>query len=151
HKAHWHGRVTKLLDGRLFALLWTQDARTGQFIQLHRIVSDVSGREWEIPQATNVAGETSWAGDLGQGCLVAAYTVRQAQPPGIRATWSEDGGQTWNPRGELVLWDATGRERIGVAAKDTYPVSHDVIAYGRPQAIRAGTGDVLVSFWCTEA
>jgi len=150
-KAHWHGRVTRLLDGRLFALLWTQDLSTGKFIDLHRTVSDATGREWRVPEPTGIPGQTSWAVDLGQGRMVAAYTVRDVKPPGIRGILSVDGGRSWDKSSDLVLWDATDRETIGVAAKDTYPVSHDVIAFGRPQAARMPDGDVLASFWCTEA
>jgi len=161
-KAHWHGRVTRLLDGRLFALLWTQDLSTGKFIDLHRTVSDVTGRQWSVPEPTGIPGQTSWVVDLGQGRVFAAYTVRDlpaarhaaqadVKPPGIRGILSEDGGRSWDKSSDIVLWDATDRETIGVAAKDTYPVSHDVIAFGRPQAARMPDGDVLASFWCTEA
>ena len=45
----------------------------------------------------------------------------------------------------------TGRpETVGIAAVDSYPQSHDVIAFGKPMAFAMGDGDVLVSFWCTE-
>jgi hypothetical protein len=150
-KAHWHGRVVPLLDGRLFTLLWTEDAAAGRFIDLHRTVSDLGGRVWETPEPTGLMGETSWAVDLGEGRMFAAYTVREASPPGIRGAISEDAGRTWDASNAVTVWDATGRQTIGVPARDTYPVSHDTIAFGRPQATRAANGDVLVSFWCTEA
>src|SRR5207247_2112625 len=34
NKAHWHGRIVPLRDGRLFTLLWTQDTTSGNFIDL---------------------------------------------------------------------------------------------------------------------
>ena len=83
--------------------------------------------------------------------MLAAYTAREVAPPGIRGVLSQDGGLTWDVEHSVVLWDATGRETIGVAARDVYPVSHDVIAFGRPQATRTPAGDILVSFWCTES
>jgi len=150
-KAHWHGRIISLLDGRLFTLLWTKDLQKDRFVDLHRTFSDSSVHEWSIPEPTGVIGQTSWPVDLGDGRMFAAYTTREATPPGIRGVLSEDGGRSWDSSHEIVLWDATGRETIGVAAKDTYPISHDVIAFGRPQATRCHDGDVVVSFWCTEA
>lgn len=150
-KGHWHGRVVRLDDGRLFTMVWTQDGNTGRFIDLHRTVSDVNGRSWDTPQPTGIPGQTNFAVDLGNGKMFAVYTAREVAPPGIRGVMSDDGGQTWDVENSIVLWDATGRETIGVAARNVYPQSHDVIAFGRPQASRSMDGHVLVSFWCTEA
>lgn len=146
----FHGRVVKLLDGRLFTLAWARDERTDGFLPLHRVVSDVHGRNWSAPESTGIPGQTSWAVDMGDGRMVAAYTYRDGVPPGIRAVLSEDAGRTWDVEHEVQLWDATGREVIGVAAVDSYPQSHDVIAFGRPVAFRTGSGEVLVSFWGTD-
>jgi hypothetical protein len=143
--------VIKLLDGRLFTLLWTGDRKTGKFLDIHRTVSDGQGRNWSKPEPTGIPGQTSWAVDLGEGRMVAAYTYREGGRPGIMAVLSGDGGKTWDLDGQVRLWDATGRETVGVAVKDTYPQSHDVIAFGKPQATRTSNGEVLASFWCTEA
>jgi sialidase-1 len=151
NRAHWHGRFVQLLDSRIFTLLWTQDTTTGKFIDLHRMTSDASGRNWDTPQPTGLIGQTCWAVDLGNDRMFAAYTVREAQPPGIYGAISADGGRTWDADSRVVLWDATGRETVGVASRNTYPASHDTIAFGRPQATRLANGEVIVSFWCTEA
>jgi hypothetical protein len=146
----FHGRVVRLLDGRLFTLLWARDERSEAFLSLHRVVSDFHGRNWTAPEPTGIQGQTSWAVDLGNDVMVAAYTLREDARPGIRAVLSRDGGRTWDLDQQLIVWDATGRETIGVASADTYPQSHDVIAFGRPVAMRLADGDVLVSYWCTD-
>ena len=148
--AYFHGRVIRLLDGRLFTLLWARNEKTGTFLTIHRVVSDVHGRNWSAPEATTIPGQTSWAADLGDGRMVAGYTYRDGAKPGIRAALSLDGGKTWDLDRQVQLWDATGRETIGVVAVDQYPQSHDVIAFGKPMATATGDGEVLVSFWCTE-
>ncbi|MGH2530890.1 MAG: sialidase family protein [Thermomicrobiales bacterium] len=150
-KGYWHGRVVKLLDGRLFTLLWTADRATGQFLSIHRTVSDPHGRNWSPPEPTDIPGQTSWAVDVGDGRMVAIYTYRDGKQPGINAVASLDGGRTWDLDHQVRLWDAGGRETIGVASTTTYPQSHDVIAFGKPQAIRTSDGDVMASFWCTES
>lgn len=147
---YFHGRVIKLLDGRLFTLLWARDEATGAFLPIHWVVSDVHGRNWSAPQATAIPGQTSWAADLGDGRMVAGYTYRDGEKPGIRAALSLDGGRTWDLERQVQLWDATGRETVGVAAIDQYPQSHDVIAFGKPMACATNDGEVLISFWCTE-
>ena len=146
----FHGRVVRLLDGRLFTLAWARDERTDAFLSLHRVVSDTHGRNWSTPESTGIPGQTSYAVDLGGEVMVAAYTLREDPRPGLRAVLSRDGGRTWDLDGQVVVWDATGRETIGVASVDTYPQSHDVIAFGRPVATRLDDGDVLISYWCTE-
>jgi len=147
---YFHGRVIKLLDGRLFTLLWARDEESGAFLPIHRVVSNVRGEDWSAPAATTLPGQTSWAADLGDGRMVAAYTYREGTQPGIMAAVSLDGGVTWDMDRQVRLWDATGRETIGVASVNTYPQSHDVIAFGKPMATRTADGDVLVSFWATE-
>ena len=147
---YFHGRVIKLLDGRLFTLAWARDETSGDFLPIHRVVSDTRGENWSVPAATTLPGQTSWAADLGDGLMVAAYTYRDGAQPGIMAALSLDGGATWDMDGQVRLWDATGRETIGIASVTTYPQSHDVIAFGKPMATRTADGDVLVSFWATE-
>jgi hypothetical protein len=149
-RSYFHGRVTKLMDGRLLALLWTRDEASGDFLSLHRVVADPAVEHWSEPEGTALPGQTSWAADVGHGTLVAAYTCREEGRPGIRAALSRDGGSTWDLDGQVELWDASGRETVGQASVTTYPQSHDVIAFGKPVAMRTDDGQVYVSFWATE-
>lgn len=147
---YFHGRVVRLLDGRLFTLLWSRDERSGAFLPLHRVISDLEGERWSAPASTGLPGQTSWTVDLGGGRLVAAFTHREGGIPGIHAALSTDLGATWDLERSVILWDATGRETVGVASVNDYPQSHDVIAFGKPMAIGTSDGEVLVSYWCTE-
>ena len=119
-------------------------------LPLHYCIGDPTGRKWSKPEPTNIHGQTNWPVDLGNGRMVAVYTVRETNPPGFFATFSEDGGKTWNLDKQLHIWDATGRDKIGTNAPDDYPRSHDTIAFGAPMASLASNGDVLVTFWATE-
>ena len=148
-KAHWHGRVVKLEDGRLFTLLWTSDQKTGRFIDLHQTFSDEYGRNWNVPQSTGIPGQTSWTIDIGKGKMFAVFSQRESSP-GIWGVISTDGGKSWQLDKRVKFWDARGRETVGIARINTYPQSHDAIAFGRPQAIKSSNKDILVSFWCTE-
>ena len=72
---------------------------------------------------------------------------RQTYPSGICALVStRTEGLGWQRDRQVCLWDAKGRETVGVAARDTYPQSHDVVAFGRPQAIGASSGEVQAPF-----
>jgi len=89
--------------------------------------------------------------ELGDGRLCAVYTLRESERPGIMAAISEDGGRTWELGAQLRLWDATGRDRLGVESLESYPRSHDTIAFGAPSALRRRDGDVYAAWWCMEA
>ena len=147
---HWHGRIHRMADNRLFTLFWTAELESGRNLPLHWSIGSPDGQEWSAPQPTNIPGQTNWPVDLGDGRMVAIYTVRETDPPGFYVTHSEDGGQTWDLERQLLIWDATGRDKIGISAHDSYPRSHDTISFGAPTAVVLDNGDVVISFWCTE-
>lgn len=149
-KGFWHGRIITLNDGRLFTLFWSDERKTATTLPLHRCFGTPDGRQWSTPEPTNIPGQTNYPVDLGQGRLAAIYTRREGANPGFFVTLSADGGKTWDIENQLQVWDATGRDKLGVEAPDAYPRSHDTIAFGAPNAIRLLDGDILASFWCTE-
>ena len=119
-------------------------------LPLHRCFGSANGLNWSTPEATNIPGQTNGVVDLGDGRMVAIYTSRASDLPGFRICLSMDWGLTWDIDNQLVVWDATGRERLGVDAPESYPRSHDTIAYGAPTANLLPDGNILVTFWCTE-
>ena len=151
-KGFWHGRMMRLTDDRLYALFWSakMNADGMSDLPLHRAFGSADGQEWMMPEQTNLPGQTNGVVDLGNGRLVAIYTTREATNPGFRVVLSEDWGLTWDIENQLQIWDATGRERLGVNAPEAYPRSHDTIAYGAPTANLLPNGRILFSFWCTE-
>ena len=150
NRAYSHGRFTKRLDGRLFAMLWTGTADMSASFELHAVVSDVTGRQWSGPRPTGLPGQTNWAVDLGDGRMAAIYTRRDSEQPGLVAVISEDDGMTWNTEEQVMVWDAYGKEALGVPRTDRYPSSHDAIAYGKPHAARLSCDEFVTTFWCTQ-
>lgn len=146
-----HSRFTRMLDGRVAALQWTQEVGSGRDFELHLTIADATGTRWSYPQSTGIPGQTSWLADAGDGTLVAVYTLRDRMHPGIMAVMSEDGGNTWDLQAQVVLWDAVGQEYLGVLHKPEYPASHNNIAFGKPNLARLPNGELIASWWCTQA
>ena len=146
-----HSRYSRMLDGRICALQWTQSIGGQENYPLHFVRSDTSGARWEKPLPTTIPAQTSWAADLGEGVLGAAYSIRERMKPGVLVTLSEDGGRTWDLEHQVMVWDAVGQEFLGVDRKPEYPASHDNIAFGKPNLVRLPGGDLLASWWCTQA
>jgi hypothetical protein len=150
-KMYSHSRFKKMKDGRIGALQWTQEIGGNKDFDLHLIKSDTSGKKWSEPQPTGIQGQTCCLADLGDGLLAAAYTSRTGTSPGIYVILSEDGGITWDMDHQVMVWDAAGQEFLGVVHKADYPVSHDNIAFGKPDLARVSDDTLICSWWCTQA
>ena len=37
------------------------------------------------------------------------------------------------------------------SSRPEYPASHDNIAFGKPNAVRLPNGEIMCSWWCTQA
>ncbi len=148
-----HAQPIRLDDGRLFASVWAAESQLQEFHGLYAAVSlDDYGREWEDPRPLGIPGQTSCALDMGDNLLLIVYSHRDnTEQPGIKVVLSEDGGQNWFTDSPLLIWDAYGKEALGVARTDTYPSNHDAIAYGAPRIIKLDDRRAIASFWCTQA
>ena len=146
-----HSRYTRMRDGRIAALQWTQKVGSAEDLDLHFTLSDETGTGWSTPRPTGIMGQTSWVADLGDQVLAAAYTAREGMKPGIMVVLSEDEGTTWDLDNQVQVWDAVGQEFLGVVHKPSYPASHDNIAFGKPNLARLPDGTLVCSWWCTQA
>lgn len=151
-RSYSHGSFIKLSDGRLLGTLWTGNLELTEFYDLHCVISsDAGAQDWSLPRSTGIPGQTSCPVELGADRIILVYSHREnTDQPGIKVTVSEDTGQTWDDT-PLVVWDAYGKEALGVPRTDSYPTSHDVIAYGAPQITCLSQDEVMVSFWCTQS
>ena len=148
-----HGHIIHLSDGRLFALYWTGNATFLEFHDLHWNTSvDATGSRWTIPQSTGIHGQSSYPVEVSPGRIAFVYSHREkTDQPGIKVVMSDDDGQTWDIENRVTVWDAYGKEALGVARTDRYPSSHDVVAYGAPHLARLSDNELMASFWCTQS
>ena len=80
-----------------------------------------------------------------------AYSLREGMAPGVMVALSDDEGRSWDLDHQVTVWDAVGQEFLGVSHKPSYPASHDNIAFGKPDTAVLPSGEVIVSWWCTQA
>ena len=88
-------------------------SRTGY---LHQSESPDGGLTWTAVHRTPIWGSPGHLLLLSDGRLLLTYGHRRA-PFGIRACLSQDGGQTWDYEGELLIRDDMPNKNLG------YPVS----------------------------
>ena len=135
----------------MFTLFWTGDTKTGGGMPLYRCLENTDGCDWNTPEPTNDLGQTNWPAELPDGWIAVIYTTRETQPLVFYVACSEDGGLSWNLDRQVHVWDATGRDKIGVNSHDSYPRSHDIISFSELTSIVMDNGGVFCTFWCTEA
>jgi hypothetical protein len=152
NRSYSHGLGIRRSDGRIFISSWTAEPQLQKSFDLHAVVStDGTARTWEKPVPMGIPGQTSCPVELRPGRLAIVYSHREGtDQPGIKAVLSEDDGLTWSLDSPVVLWDAYGKESLGVAKSSTYPTSHDAIAYGAPKITRLDDDTAIASFWCTQ-
>ena len=146
-----HSRYSRMLDGRIIALQWTQEVGTAKDFNAYLVVSYQTAQEWSQSKPTNLPAQTSWVADLGNSLVAATYTRREGMKPGMLVVLSHDEGHTWDLDNQVMVWDAVGQEFLGVEHKPSYPASHDNIAFGKPNTARLLDGSIISSWWCTQA
>ena len=151
-RSYSHGMPTQLDNGQVFISLWTAESQLQTSYDIHMVRStDDSCREWSNPKSLGIFGQTTGAADMGEGRVVMIYSHReQTDQPGLKVVLSEDAGESFDNREPLIVWDAYGKEALGVPRTDTYPSSHDAIAYGAPRIVRLDDQHALAVFWCTQ-
>ena len=152
NRSYSHGVPVELRDGRLMIAYWVAEPQLQSYYDLHTVVStDDTAQSWEPPKATGIPGQTSHVAQLGGDRLIIIYSHRDnTDQPGIKVVGSADGGETWDLDDPLVVWDAYGKESLGVARTDTYPSSHDAIAYGAPRLTTLDDDRAVAAYWCTQ-
>jgi hypothetical protein len=147
-----HAQPVRLANGKLFLSSWTAESQLQNQFDLHAVVStDATAHSWDQPRCLGIPGQSSCPADLGDNRLLIIYSHREnTDQPGIKVVVSRDGGATFDSSNPLTVWDAYGKESLGVARTDTYPSSHDSIAYGAPKIYKVNGETALASFWCSQ-
>ncbi|MFC1453202.1 sialidase family protein [Verrucomicrobiota bacterium] len=82
---------------------------------LWRFESDDGGNSWTEPRPTDILGKPPHLTRLEDGRLLVTYGYRH-EPFGERATFSNDGGRTWDYANEVVLRDDAPNADLGYPA-----------------------------------
>jgi hypothetical protein len=143
----WHMQAVRLADGRLIGFPWTGGTYGESFLTLHRVVGEPDARRWSAPEPTGLLAQTNRPVDLGDGYMAMIMSIRESPKPGIYVGLSDDEGKTWDTGNLVQIWDAYGQDSLGVPRTESYPASHDNIAFGAPDAVRLHDGDIMASFW----
>ena len=110
---YYDQHVARFENGRLLSLAWVHDVLNDATLDARCGWSDDDGVSWTGPFETHLPGGPVVPAYLGGGVILVAYPHRRS-PQGVRVCVSTDGGETWDLRTEIVVWDAETRSVVGL-------------------------------------
>jgi hypothetical protein len=140
----WEVGLAELADGRLVAIVWSFDERSGKSLP-NRFAVAADGARFSEPRLAGLAGETAKLLALADGRLLCLY--RRLDRPGLWAQVVEIDGSNWVNREAAPLWQGPPSGMSGARPSGD---ELSALKFGYPSAVQMPDGSVLVVFWCVE-
>lgn len=148
----WEQGLTQLADGRLLAIVWSFDERSGRSLP-NRYALSVAGSpadglepiRFGPPKENGLVGETAKLLTLADGRVLCLR--RRLDRPGLWATLVEIQGDDWRTLEELPLWQGV---ESGMHGRGSSSDELSALKFGFPSFVQLPSGDVLAVFWCVE-
>ena len=150
----WDPRIARLADGTLVQFYYAFRHRTSGEGPVHAAWSMDEGRTWTPPTPTALWGQATYpialpAAPGGAGRRVIAFQQRRTGSGTMRAFYSSDGGRTFDPTSETVVYEH-GQTSAGAAdgslSSFDYLISMDRFTFGHPCGVPLGP-DRALAIW----
>lgn len=141
---YWEQSIAQLQDGRLLAVAWAMNERSGQTLPTPYAISQ-DGRKFSTPQPTGLHGQTAKTLVLADGHVLCLY--RRHDKPGLWAALARIDGDRWIELAQTPLWQGAGS---GMKAQERIGAELSSLKFGFPSMVQLPGGDVLAVFWCCE-
>lgn len=149
-------RFDRLPDGRLITFLWTFLQESEETIEVHRSYSSDDGRTWSTPESIGFVGQITAPLALPTGAVIAASNYRHP-PEGIRLWYSPDGGESWDTRQPVQMWDLSQGRVLGEPIAEAGERHEEgniwdalaLFSFGTPDLVPLTDGSVLMTYYCT--
>ncbi len=140
----WEQGLTQLADGRLLAVVWCFDERTGRSLP-NRFTLSADGRTFSLPRENGLHGETAKVLALADGRVLCLY--RRLDRPGLWACLARIDGEDWVTVAEAPMWQGPPSGMWGERSSGD---ELGALKFGFPSMVQMPDGDVLAAFWCLE-
>ncbi len=142
---HWEVSVIPLRDGRVVAVAWVHDPRTGRNLPTPFTISQDRGETFGPSRDTGLRGQTCKGIQLADGRIICFY--RRDDRPGLWATLSELDGDEWINLAEAPIWQGA---ESGMTGRANSADELAALRFGYPTPVQMANGDIFVVFWCVE-
>jgi sialidase-1 len=140
----WEQSLVRLHDGRLLAVAWAFDERSGTSLPNPYAVS-ADGRTFGPPRMTGLVGETAKLLTLRDGRLLCLY--RRKDQPGLWAALVQISGDEWQTLEQMPVWQGAAS---GMTGRDNSSNELSDLRFGYPTLVQRPDGAVFALFWCQE-
>jgi len=141
---HWEQSLVELQDGRLLAVAWSLNWKTGAVEPTPYAVAP-DGKTFTVRGLTGFLGQTTKLTVLPDGRIFAAY--RRQDQPGLWGTTARLEGDRWVNLDTAPLWQGASSGMTGAMGTGSELVA---LKFGYPSAVVEASGSVLLAFWCEE-
>jgi hypothetical protein len=142
---HWEQSLLELPDGRLLAVAWSLDWKTGVVEPTPWAVAP-DARSFTVRGETGFLGQTTKLALLPDGRIFAAY--RRQDQPGLWATTARIDGDRWtNLETAPLCQGAASSGMTGAMGTGSELIA---LQFGYPSMAVEPDGGVLLAFWCLE-
>jgi hypothetical protein len=140
----WEQGLAELPDGRLVAVVWAYDERSGRSLP-NRYAVSTDGRTFGPPRENGLYGETAKLCALPDARLLCLY--RRLDRPGLWAVLVRLAGDVWVNEVEAPVWQGPPS---GLKGERSAGDELAGLKFGFPSMALLPGGDVLAVFWCVE-
>lgn len=139
---HLEQSVIEWPDGRLLAVAWAFDERSGTTREVQFAWGDLK-RGFEKPQSTGLKGETSKIVHLGEDRVLCIY--RRGDRPGLWAAVAQVREGQWHTIHQQPIQQG---EQTGMFGRSSAGDELSNLKVGYPTIRPLSDGQILVAFWC---
>lgn len=143
--SHLEQSVIQLQDGRILALAWAHDARSGDNLPSVYSLSVDRGETFSQPSQTGFLAQTAKVIQLHDGRLLCVY--RRNDKPGLWAALARLDEAKWTNLTDAPLWQGADS---GMSGKLNSGDELSLLKFGYPTIRQVTSNQILVLFWCQE-
>lgn len=140
----WEQGLTELPDGRLLAVVWSFDEKSGKSLP-NRYAISADGRFFSPPRENGMRGETAKLHTLPDGRVLCLY--RRLDKPGLWANVVKIDGDNWVNLAEMPLWQGPAS---GMKGERSAGEELGALKFGFPSMAQLPDGSIFAVFWCVE-
>jgi hypothetical protein len=143
--SHLEQSVIQLQDGRILALSWAHDAKSGKNLPSLYTLSTDRGESFSPPTETGFLAQTAKVIQLRDGRLLCVY--RRNDKPGLWATLARLDGIRWINLADAPLWQGAAS---GMSGRLNSGEELSILKFGYPSIRQVSPDEILLLFWCQE-
>jgi sialidase-1 len=144
-RCHLEVSLLELLDGRVLAVSWPYDVRTGTTFPTEYCFSEDQGETFGQSMRAGIEAQTCKVLQLADGRILFVY--RRNDQPGLWAALAEVHGTKMEFASHEPLWQGA---ESGMTGKESSAHKLSMLKFGYPSPQQMDGGDVLILFWCQE-